>query len=334
MAPSLQPDTPNTQTFYCFDPTTDPPQWRPASSCTAHDTTDRLHLISWNIDFHAPAPRERMSAALQHLNKRLSDHGQQNDSPTVIFFQEMVESDLGLIQQAPWIRDRFYITDLFRTHWRASYGTLTLVDRRLHIQRVFRVPYGLSRMQRDGLFVDINMQNPHATGGNPVIRLCNTHLESLASGISSRTVQLKLASEFMHGTGRYSTSGLPTPHAAILAGDLNAFAPEDAIAPNECGLNDAFLALGGTEETEEAYTWGKQNPVGMDGKFPDARMDKVLFCGSVEVLAFAKIGEGLKARVDCSMDDDTSDDEAEDAYDDVWVTDHLGLDAEFRILDL
>ncbi|KAI9368529.1 Endonuclease/exonuclease/phosphatase [Aspergillus egyptiacus] len=338
MAHDLSPNQPNLQPFHYFDRTADPPQWRPAwsSSDVGSDRqqtavpTDQLHLISWNIDFATPAPRERMSNALQYLQDILSKHDAQHASPVVIFFQEMVASDLELIQQAPWVRDRFYITDLRPTHWRASYGTSTLVDRRLSVQRVFRIPYVLSTMQRDGLFVDLSLSISSEGRPEYIVRLCNTHLESLASGARCRPVQLKLVSEFMHGTR--SEGGLPAPNAAILAGDLNAFAPEDAIAPTECGLQDAFLVLGGVEDTEEAYTWGKQNPLWMTGKFPDGRLDKVLFCGALEVVTMRKIAEGLKARVSLKNTDATSFGEDEDEFEDVWVTDHFGLATEFKVI--
>ncbi|KAL4862445.1 hypothetical protein BDV12DRAFT_43177 [Aspergillus spectabilis] len=331
------PDQPSTQDFYYFDLTADPPRWYPASILTAAhqaspDEGNSLHLITWNIDFQAPGPIERMSAALYHLEELLSRHDKINGPPTVIFFQEMVASDLKLIQQTPWVQKQFYITDLSGSNWKASYGTSTLVDRRLALQRVFRVPYALSRMQRDGLFADINIHDS-------VIRLCNTHLESLASGNAVRPVQLKVASKFMHGTARSSSTGpsgeqnlLPIPHAAILAGDLNAFAPQDAITPTECGLQDAFSVLGGQDGADDSFTWGKQNPDWMANKFPCGRLDKVLFCGGAEVLGLTKIGEGLKTTVDTQTSDEDNLDLGSGRFAEVWVTDHYGLSADFRIL--
>ncbi|KAL2839650.1 Endonuclease/exonuclease/phosphatase [Aspergillus pseudoustus] len=339
-------DKPKLQSFYFFDPAADPPQWRPASSSKDiiinpndhQHSTDKLHLITWNIDFQVPFPRERMTAALKHLHQILSSHNNASSSSAkVIFFQEMVSSDLDLIQETDWIRERLYVTDLSPASWRlSSYGTTTLVDRRLDVHRVFRVPYATSYMQRDALFVDFGLNLPSsattttAAGGGGgeqgrVLRLCNTHLESLASGTPKRPVQMQLAAEFMHG--RDNTNGLPTPHAAVLAGDLNAFAPEDALIPETCGLRDAFLFLGGMEETDEAYTWGKQNSGWLVGRFPDARLDKVLFCGGVEVVRLERIGVGVMASV--GFDGGASEDEEDE--EEVWVTDHYGLEAEFVI---
>ncbi|KAL2837455.1 Endonuclease/exonuclease/phosphatase [Aspergillus pseudodeflectus] len=322
---SLTPDQPNLQPFYYFHRAAVPPQWRPASSSAdiagnhhhqqEHPQTQpnpTLHLLTWNIDFQVPYPVERMTAALHHLHTILTSHNNTTTtSATVILFQEMTPSTLDVIQSTPWIRDNFYITNLSPARWRmSSYGTTTLIDRRLDLKRVFRVPYAVSYMRRDALFVDIGLELPSTTsstsasgggggggvGEERILRLCNTHLESLASGTPRRPVQMHLASRFMHGLDK---SGLPTPHAAILAGDLNAFAPDDLALPESCGLRDAFLVLGGVEDTEESYTWGKQNTGWLVGRFPDARLDKVLFCGGVE--------------------------------EDVWVTDHYGLEAEIVI---
>jgi tyrosyl-DNA phosphodiesterase 2 len=353
---SLTPDQPNLQPFYYFHTAAVPPQWRPASSSAdiagnhhhqqEHPQTQAnltLHLLTWNIDFQVPYPVERMTAALHHLHTILTSHNNTTTtSATVILFQEMTPSTLDVIQSTPWIRDNFYLTDLSPARWRtSSYGTTTLIDRRLNIKRVFRVPYAVSYMRRDGLFVDIGLElssttsSTSASGGGvgeeQILRLCNTHLESLASGTPRRPVQMHLASRFMHGL---DDSGLPTPHAAILAGDLNAFAPEDLALPESCGLRDAFLVLGGVEETEESYTWGKQNTGWLVGRFPDARLDKVLFCGGVEVEKLGRIGVGVKARVGGDGDAESEGvasrgGEFED--DDVWVTDHYGLEAEFVI---
>ncbi|KAL5333629.1 hypothetical protein BJX70DRAFT_403395 [Aspergillus crustosus] len=186
-------------------------------------------------------------------------------------------------------------------------------------------------MQRDALFVDIALPTAIEQEKNQIIRMCNTHLESLASGVQKRPLQLKVSSEFMHGTRQ--DGGLPIPSAAILAGDLNAFAPQDAVAVGDCDLKDAFLVLGGVENTEEAYTWGKQNPAWLGGRFPDARMDKVLFCGRIEVLSYKTIGVGLKARVVLLNTDESGGEEEDDDehFEDVWVTDHFGLAAEFTV---
>lgn len=344
LATSRQPIRPNIQPFRYFDSRGPQPRWRPAFTQTDVQATqqppvidtDKLHLISWNIDFSTPAPTERMTEALKYLNKLQNEHDDRNGPPTVIFLQEMVHSDLQLLQEASWVQERFHLTDTSDQHWRGTYGTTTLVDRRLQLERVFRVPYPLSFMQRDALFVDIKLQSS-------IIRLCNTHLESLASGTPKRSVQLKLASELMHGTAGCSfpddsgdanaTDGLlQIPNAAILAGDLNAFAPEDVNLPSKCDLKDAYLALGGTEGSEEGFTWGYQCPDWMDGQFPCGRLDKVLFCGNIGTLSLAKIGQGLKARIDVRIPEECSGPPTDDDFEDIWVTDHFGLVSDFKIV--
>ncbi|RHZ47381.1 endonuclease/exonuclease/phosphatase family protein [Aspergillus thermomutatus] len=309
----------------------------------------RIRLTTWNIDFQTPLGCERMAAALEYLSHQ---HSTQNpasqhddETPSIIFLQEMVESDLQLIQESGWVQEKFFITDISCDRWRGYYGTTTMIDKQLVVQGVFRVPYSSSRMQRDALFVDVDVgsgSGPPGAEGGCILRLCNTHLESLVSSPPRRPEQLRLASSFMHGSGPAPAPAPedegeytpPTPHAAILAGDLNAFAPEDRSAPEECGLRDAFLALGGREGTEESFTWGQQVPAWMREKFGCSRMDKILYCGGVEAKSLKRIGDGVTVRVDLRGDhsDSEHDDESEDEYEDVWVTDHLGLQGEFEVL--
>lgn len=132
----------------------------PTPTPTAHNPNPKIRLITWNIDFAAPAPQERMARALEYLGQRtaLADkHGadRHGDLPYIILLQEMTDPDLEQIQKSSWVQERFIVTDLSDRFWGGLYGTTTLVDKRLSVQRVFRVLYSASRMQRDGLFVDI-----------------------------------------------------------------------------------------------------------------------------------------------------------------------------------
>ncbi|KAE8165872.1 Endonuclease/exonuclease/phosphatase [Aspergillus tamarii] len=337
----ISADISNPQPYYSYNQTTR--TWDPVQTDTTQRSTTStsitplksLTLTTWNIDFQQPCKAERTQAGLNYLEKVLlksnADNNNDRTPMNVIFLQEMVPNDLSIIQQTKWIQDHFFITDLNDTHWRGTYGTTTLIDKRCHVQRVFRVPYSTSRMQRDGLFVDLScFQGQKANGGSEIgaLRLCNTHLESLLSNPPIRPKQLHLASKFMHGSGPGET-GLPTPHAAILAGDLNAFAPEDLTAPNECGLRDAFLVLGGKDGTEESFTWGRQIPDWLREMFGCSRMDKILFCGGLEVERLETIGAGEMAWIEYSKvsEGESDDEEGEE----MWITDHLGLSANFRI---
>lgn len=174
-----------------------------------------------------------------------------------------------------------------------------------------------------------------------VLRLCNTHLESMAY-TTRRAAQLQLTSSYLHGPGTLpslsnpttttTTTNLPTPHAAILAGDLNANSPEDRPLPAANNLRDAFLVLGGQEDTDESYTWGQQAPAHLREEFGCSRMDKVLFCGGVEVESLRRIGERVEAWVEYPKWSDDEDEEDEETGENVWVSDHLGLEGVFRLV--
>lgn len=250
-----------------------------------------------------------MSAALKYLATLVSTGP--SDQPIVIFLQEIGVSDLAQIQAAPWIRERFYITDTSASNWGSDfYGTTTLVDRRLTIKNVFRVPFD-SKFQRDGFFVDVGLN-----GSWKVLRLCNVHLESLVADPPLRPGQMALAAKYMHED---------IVHASILAGDCNSIQPFDRTIHSDNGLKDAYLELGGKEDSEEGYTWGYQVPEDQLKKFGPSRMDKVMFCGNAKVKNLQRIGVGVKVE-----DEQMRKEMIQKGMVD-YVTDHYGEMAEVEI---
>ena len=115
------------------------------------------------------------------------------------------------------------------------YGTTTLVDRRFNIEKIFRVPW-VTKFERDGLFVDIKGSKAQ------VVRLCNTHLESLAADTPVQPLQLAAAAKYLHAGN---------VQVALLAGDINAIQPFDHTLHTENRLKDDYLELGGKEDSKE-----------------------------------------------------------------------------------
>lgn len=259
---------------------------------------------------------ERMQAALHYLDNLTSSAPA--DVPIVVFLQEMIKSDIEQIKASTWIRDRFFITDVDEKNWLGPYyGTIMLIDRRLQINRVFRVPW-FSKFDRDGLFVDIALTLDYPSdSGKKVLRLCNTHLESLVADPPVRPHQLSAASRHMQD---------PSVACALLAGDLNAIQPFDRTLHSENGLKDAYLELGGKEDSHEGYTWGYQVAVALREKFGCSRMDKILFRGDVQPKQFERIGVDVKVTEDKR-------EEVRRAGEEEWVTDHYGVMGDFEITD-
>jgi tyrosyl-DNA phosphodiesterase 2 len=293
-----------------FTQTPSPPSTLPSINVKA------IRLISWNIDFMAGFAQERMRAALQYLKELTSSTPL--DVPVVIFLQEMVQSDLKQIQASEWIQQRFNITDVDTRHWHSGqYGTTTLIDRRLEVQRVFRVPWN-SRFGRDGLFVDILLTHPQSPDVQPdILRLCNTHLESLVADPPLRPKQLAAASRYLKETH---------VACALLAGDLNAIQPFDRALHSENDLRDAYLELDGEEDSDDGYTWGYQVSQMMRNMFGCSRMDKILLCGALRTSNFERIGMDVKVAEDVM-------DEVETQIEGAWVTDHYGVMGDFELLE-
>lgn len=251
---------------------------------------------------------DRMSAALEHLSTLISSTDE--SVPVLIFLQEMSKSDMQQICAAPWIQRRFYMTDVDPGNWPSpSYGTTTLVDRRLVPTRVFRVRW-ISKFDRDGLFVDVKL-----AGADGVLRLCNTHLESLVADPPVRPLQISAAAPYLKENG---------VEAGLLAGDLNAIQPFDRTLHVENGLKDVYLELGGEEDSDQGYTWGYQVPAALRERFGCSRMDKILFAGAVVPRRFERIGVGVKVAEEQRQ-------AMRDAGEEEWVTDHYGVMADFEL---
>ncbi|KAH6621903.1 Endonuclease/exonuclease/phosphatase [Boeremia exigua] len=304
------PSQPKFQTHFTYN---SDQQWIPPSSSHNLPSTapkapvdpEAIRLMSWNIDMQIPLGNERMTAALQHLETLVTSTPP--GIAVVIFLQEMTSRDLDLITSSPWIQDRFNITDKQTISWPTPYyGTTTLVDARLSIAGVFRVPFR-SKYGRDGLFVDIALsrQSSSAETSSEVLRLCNVHLESLVADPPIRPHQLSTVSEYLHAS---------KVACALVAGDFNAIEPFDRTLHTDNKLQDAFLSLGGKEDSDEGYTWGYQVPAQMRERFGCSRLDKIWFCGDVRAKSFDKIGVGIK-----------------EAGDEEWVSDHYGIMGDFEI---
>lgn len=254
--------------------------WQEAIQQSSSSPITTIKLLSWNIDFQAQGGPIRMAGALHYLEELITTISA--EIPVMIFLQEMVANDLKLIKSASWIRSRFAITDVDPSNWSSStYGTTTLIDRRIPVARVFRAYYKETQMDRDAFCVDI----PTLPNNERIIRFCNSHLESLPISPPIRPGQMAEVSQHLHD---------PSIHGGVLAGDLNSIQPFDYTLHSENNLKDAYLEGGGQEGNEEGFTWGYQSHAASRERFGCQRLDKILYCGKVEVKALQRIGIDVK----------------------------------------
>ena len=303
-------DEPSAQPCYSWNEG----KWQQAShnmDPIARNVPTSIALYSWNIDFMLPYPDSRMRAGLRHLENLTAK--QPSSTAIIIYLNECVESDLQLIAADPWVQQTFAITDLDNTCWQSGrYGTTTLVDKRIAIRSCFRVHYSKTYMQRDGLFVDVDL------GAGKPIRFCNTHAESLANEPAFRPPQIALCAKYMHS---------PDVHGAILAGDLNAIQDFDKHLHTDNNLKDAYLEMGGSEDdAENGHTWGQQAATAQKLRFGTTRMDKVFYCGGVTCKSFERFGQNVEV-------ENESEREAivQLGFDRPWITDHLGVMATLAV---
>jgi tyrosyl-DNA phosphodiesterase 2 len=314
------PDTAVHQDYYFFDGS----QWaivhghKESPSENSKTALKSFRLITWNIDVLSPGGEPRMAAALDHVEELISKSPPESE-PVVIFFQEMSETDLKQIQGAKWVQERFYITDLDGGQWAKPsfgplYGTTTLIDKTLAVNfKPFRVRLP-SRFQRDGLFVDVRVRSD----SERVLRLCNTHLESLVAKPAVRPLQVARAAAHMQVSKIY---------ASVLGGDLNAIEPFDRTLHSDNGLKDAYLELGGEEDSDEGYTWGQQAPKKLRDQFGCSRMDKAFYWGEIKALSLERVGEGVEVK------DEEAKKMIREAGGETFASDHLGLSILFEVVE-
>ncbi|KAK0389001.1 hypothetical protein NLU13_2578 [Sarocladium strictum] len=312
IAMAWRADVPHEQGWYEFNQ--DAQKWdekkdQEEQHSPGGETIDSIALLSWNIDFMLPFAKARMKPALDHLENLVKRTP--SNSASVIFMQECTLSDVVLIKEIPWIQKRFRVTDLNSRNWGTwRYGTISLIDKRLPIKAAFRVHYSKTQMNRDAFFVDTAVNDK-------TIRLCNTHLESLAFHPPCRPAQMELIAKYLHD---------PKVHAGLVAGDFNANQPFDRTLHANNNLKDAFLELGGKEGTEEGYTWGQQARKKARERFGCSRMDKIFYCGGIDVNEFERFGRDVVVQ---------EKKEAEEivamGFEKAWVTDHLGVKAVVKL---
>jgi tyrosyl-DNA phosphodiesterase 2 len=181
-----------------------------------------MQLVSWNVSFDDPMPRERMQHALRHLEKVVFKCRRgEAPEPCCVLLQEVhLPHGLEAILADEWVREHFFVTPVDTRKWPegAQYGNVTLVERSIPVADAHILEFGLSSMQRTGVIVDIHLGAPEQDY-DVRLRVVNTHLESLRKGDMARPEQLKLLSKFIKvGVPYLSVRGVILNFESIGAG--------------------------------------------------------------------------------------------------------------------
>ena len=244
--------------------------------------TQKLSLISWNIDAFSPRPVSRAKLILSHILEA-------PNPPDLLFLQEVTPEVRASLLGDASVRAVFLATDAEDQTSFASedvpFATMTFLSsarftsaldsqkegdgmaergEKFTIGPVSRVMLP-SKYRRDALSVDVIHPRPMSPG--TVFRLINVHLDSLWNTLHYRAKQMEILANVLREPG---CSG------GIIAGDFNAISPEDDGLVDKNGLVDAWVALHGRADLDGA-TWG----VGVErrGGFRSGRLDKVAMMG-------------------------------------------------------
>ena len=191
-----------------------------------------VRIITWNISFDAVGPMQRLDAALHHIRVDvLRCRKGETPEPCCILLQELRTEAFPRLLEDPWVRDHFVVAPISRDKWPADapYGNVTLVSRSVPIVDCAVVHFGSSVYQRTAIVVDIRLRDPSyepdgESSPTCVLRIINTHLESMPKGILARRNQLQLLSKMLFIGGKW--------RGGIIAGDMNAIGPNEHEYPD------------------------------------------------------------------------------------------------------
>ena len=255
-----------------------------------------LHVVSWNVDFMAPDTAGRVTAVIDHLRRKVLHETPQ---PSCILLQELDHSSFAAILSNDWVRKHYAVTPPDMRRWATGYGVATLVSRHMNILSASMMQFSGSSMGRTALFVDVELAMPEPLGlrDRRVLRIANTHLESLPIGAGQRPLQLRAIASFLRAPGI---------DAGLVAGDMNVIAPADESIHIFANLEDAC-----TDESEKAFTWGYQPR----SRYPPGRLDRMFSVpGTLDYASpLEVIGKGVKTPRG------------------MWASDHYGLKAHVKL---
>jgi len=261
----------------------------------------KVQIVTWNIDFQAQWPVERLMAALNHLEVEVFDcRDGEPPPPCCILLQEVHARVLPDLLRNEWVRANFFVTPIDAKKWPSdTFGNVTLVERSIKVLNASLLKFGGSSMRRSAVISDLKLRTP-AGGDDIAVRIINTHLESLQQGAEARPFQLRLCADMLKDD---KICG------GVVAGDMNAISPTDETLAQQNGLRDSWWRT----SDHSGNTWGYQG----GGDFPKGRLDKILFLPQrgFRVSEPARVGVGVKVE-----------------RFQVWVSDHYGLTSDLDVM--
>jgi len=217
---------------------------------------------SWNINYAAPHAKERLICILTYLANAVFRSQWSSPDPCCILFQEVAAHVFHTLISHDWVRRHFLVVPSSPDKWPrgATYGNVTLISNSVPFISAQSLVFGNSTMGRNALVAEIALRDPTSARAL-ILRVANTHLESMPSGASARVWQLWAVADKLIKPGVCG---------GIVAGDMNAMYPSDETMHTYAGLVDAYR---GRTDSRESHTWGYQPPT----RYPPARVDRVYY---------------------------------------------------------
>ncbi|OAL44038.1 hypothetical protein IQ07DRAFT_605216 [Pyrenochaeta sp. DS3sAY3a] len=257
-------------------------------------TIKDVYVLTWCVDGEEDLAAVQMAAVLAELERTVAFLP--DSAAVVIHLQELEQTaqewvegtsrddqNLSDVLQAEWVRKRFNVTDVDTERWDMHFllrGSVTLIDRRLAVESVSRLPLVKGSNATEVILVSVQVDIEDGLGSE-VMTFANVVLEQqleLQHEAHWTILQNQLRGEDMDGRSTHMGSA-----AAIVAGVCGMTEDRGYEFPYQNLFKDVYIKLGKERGAKEGITWPREG----------CRMDKQAYFGDLKATELKRMGVNL-----------------------------------------
>ncbi|KAI8902265.1 Endonuclease/exonuclease/phosphatase [Globomyces pollinis-pini] len=215
--------------------------WKPFDTNLINTKTwSQLTIITYNVYFHGSG-----FVRFPFVLELIKSH-----SPDIVAIQECTHNFLELLMNDKDIKEHFVLSHTTSKLWNTWYGVVLLVKRDLNVKQMGTLEYQNTRMGRECLFVEIDINGKR-------FALATSHFESGFTDKDKRKEQWEIATTFLKNFD-----------LKVLCGDFNVQTDdtEESLFLGNLGWEDTWVSghkIG--QAAAGGFTFGKFNLENNDG---------------------------------------------------------------------
>lgn len=253
-----------------------------------------VYVLTWCVDGEEDLAAVQMQAVLQELERTVAFLP--DNAAVIIHLQELEQTaqewveavsrddqNLSDVLQADWVRKRFNVTEVDTERWDVHFllrGSVTLIDRRLAVESVNRLPLVKGSNAPEVILVSVHLDVEDGNGGE-VMTFANVMLEyyvQLQHEAQWIVLKNQLRGEDDNGRKKGRASAV-----AIVAGVCGMPENKGEDIPLTNKFKDAYIEMGNEKGAAEGITWPREG----------CRVDKQAYFGNVRAKELKRMGLNL-----------------------------------------